>query len=218
MAKKIRLAVCISGTGRTLNNLIRRIEDGSLSAVIGVVISSSAQAEGLQYAEENNIPIEIIEPTEELGKSGFSAAIFKVCRDAYVDYVILAGFVKHLELPQDFYNRVLNIHPSLIPAFCGKSHYGNIVHARVLESGVKVSGCTVHFVDDGYDTGPILLQKAVEVLDTDTPDSLNDRVFAAECEAYPEAISILAEDRATVKGRIVHIAPRKRAVAAEDDI
>ena len=209
MAKQLRLAVFISGTGRTLKNLIDRIRAEQLSAEIVVVVSSVANVVGLQYAEEESIPIEIIERCHYESLNEFSEANFSVCRAARADYVVLAGYFRRLEIPKDFESRVLNIHPSLIPAFCGKGYYGNIVHAKALEYGVKISGCTVHFVDQEYDTGPIILQKSVDVYEGDTPNSLNDRVFAAECQAYPEAIELLAQERISVKGRIVKIAPLK---------
>ena len=209
MAKKLRLAVFISGTGRTLKNFIDRIRAGQLSAEIVVVVSSVANVVGLQYAEEESIPIEIIERCQYESLSEFSEANFNICRVAKADYIALAGYLRRLEVPNDFENRVLNIHPSLIPSFCGKGYYGNIVHSKALEYGVKISGCTVHFVDQEYDTGPIILQKAVEVYEGDTANTLNDRVFAAECQAFPEAIELLAQGRVTVKGRIVKIAPPK---------
>lgn len=205
--RKLRLAVLISGTGRSLKNIIDLIAEDRLSAEIAVVVSSTPDAKGLQYAEEEAIPIEIFERHEYANLGEFSEAIFDVCRDAYVDYVVLAGYLKLLEVPKDFHNKVLNIHPSLIPSFCGKGYYGDIVHAKALEYGVKLSGCTVHFVDENYDSGPIILQKAVEVLEDDTPQTLNDRVFKAECAAYPEAIELLAEGRVSVRGRTVRIAP-----------
>jgi formyltetrahydrofolate-dependent phosphoribosylglycinamide formyltransferase len=220
MAKKIRLAVLISGTGRTLKNFIDRIRTGNLSADITVVISSAANVVGLQYAEEESIPIEIVERSQYGSLTEFSEANFNVCRAMKADYVVLAGYLRRLEIPKDFENRVLNIHPSLIPAFCGKGYYGNIVHAKALEYGVKISGCTVHFVDQEYDSGPIILQKAVDVYENDTPNQLNDRVFAAECQAYPEAVEMLAQGRVTVKGRLVKILPavdQKRNAAAEID-
>ena len=209
MTKKLRLAIFISGTGRTLKNFIDHIRAEQLSAEIVVVISSVANVVGLQYAEEESIPIEIVERCQYGSLNEFSEANFSICRAAKADYVVLAGYLRHLEIPKDFENRVLNIHPSLIPAFCGKGYYGNIVHSKVLEYGVKISGCTVHFVDQEYDTGPIILQKAVEVYEGDTPNVLNDRVFATECLAYPEAIELLAQGRVTVKGRIVTVAPPK---------
>ena len=209
MAKKLRLAVFISGTGRTLKNLIDRIRAGELSAEIVVVLSNVVNVVGLQYAEEESIPVEIVERGHFGSLTEFSEANFSVCRAARTDYVVLAGYLRHLEIPKDFENRVLNIHPSLVPAFCGKGFYGNIVHSKALEYGVKVSGCTVHFVDQEYDTGPIILQKTVNVYEGDTPGTLNARVFEAECEAYPEAIEMLAQGRISVKGRIVKIAPPK---------
>jgi len=205
MAKSLRLAVFISGTGRTLKNLIEHIREEQLSAEIAIVVSSVANVTGLQYAEKESIPIEIIERCDYESLAEFSEANFSVCRAARADYVVLAGYLRRLEIPGDFENRVLNIHPSLIPSFCGKGYYGNIVHSKALEYGVKVSGCTVHFVDQEYDTGPIILQKAVEVCEDDTPNTLNDRVFQAECQAYPEAIELLAQGRVSIKGRNVKI-------------
>ncbi|MDR3233982.1 MAG: phosphoribosylglycinamide formyltransferase [Planctomycetaceae bacterium] len=207
--KKLRIAVFISGTGRTLKNFIDWIQAGKMSAEIVVVISSAANVAGLQYGEEESIPVEIIERSQYGSLNEFSEANFNVCRSHRADYAVLAGYLRLLEIPKDFENRVLNIHPSLIPAFCGKGYYGNIVHSKVLEYGAKVSGCTVHFVDQDYDRGPIILQKTVEVYENDTPDTLNNRVFAAECLAYPEAIELIAEGRVSVKGRRVRIAPPK---------
>ena len=218
MAKKLRLAVLISGTGRTLRNLIEHIREERLSAEIVVAVSNVANVTGLQYAEKESIPVEIVERCHYETLTEFSEANFGICRAARADYVILAGYLRRLEIPNDFENKVLNIHPSLIPSFCGKGYYGNIVHSKVLEYGVKISGCTVHFVDQEYDTGPIILQKAVEVYEEDTPDTLNDRVFAVECQAYPEAIELLAQGRVSVKGRIVKIAPPKDQRHRSDDI
>ncbi len=206
--KKLRLAVFISGTGRTLKNFIDLIERKKLSAEIPVVISSLPNVSGLQYAEEEGaMDIEIVERSKFDNLRDFSEANFEICRRYGVHYVVLAGYLRFLEIPKDFENRVLNIHPSLIPSFCGRGYYGNIVHAKAIEHGVKLSGCTVHFVDQDYDSGPIIVQRAVEVKDDDTPDSLNQRVFEAECLAYPEAIELLAEGRVTVHGRRVRIAP-----------
>jgi phosphoribosylglycinamide formyltransferase-1 len=205
--RKLRLAVLISGTGRTLKNLLARIADETLSAEIVLVISNNPSAPGLQYAEETYIPIEIIERHRYGTMNEFSTSIFEACRKQSIDYVVLAGYLRLLEIPQDFNNRVLNIHPSLIPSFCGKGFYGDVVHAKALEKGVKISGCTVHFVNQEYDNGPIILQKAVEVYDSDTPKALNDRVFEAECTAYPEAIELIAEGRVAVNGQIVKITP-----------
>ena len=122
----------------------------------------------------------------------WSDAAFAVCREADADLVVLAGFLSLVVVPDDFTLRVLNIHPSLIPAFCGKGFYGHRVHEAAIERGVRVSGCTVHLVDNQYDHGPIILQRTVPVASGDSPDELAARVFEAECEAYPEAIRLLA--------------------------
>src|SRR5690606_21183809 len=123
----------------------------------------------------------------------FTRAVFDRLRAAKVDLVTLAGFLARVDIPPDFVLRVMNIHPSLIPAFCGKGMYGHHVHEAVLARGCKVSGCTVHFADSEYDHGPIITQKCVPVESTDTPSTLAARVFEAECEAYPEAIRLFAE-------------------------
>ena len=203
---KLPIAVLISGTGRSLKNLIDKINAGELDADIRVVIASTTRAKGLQYAEKAMIPIEIIERTGFDSAKDFSNAVFKRCEEAGVKYVIMAGYLQLLPVPEKFDNRVVNIHPSLIPSFCGKGFYGHRVHEAALNYGVKVSGCTVHFVNDQYDSGPVILQKTVPVLDDDTPDTLNDRVFyEAECAAYPEVIQLLAEGRVSVNGRRVTI-------------
>jgi len=125
------------------------------------------------------------------------------CREASVELVVMGGFLKHVRIPPDFEHRVVNIHPALIPAFCGKGFYGLRVHSAVLEYGAKVSGCTVHFADNQYDHGPIILQLTVEVRDDATPETLAHRVFAQECEAYPEAIRLFASGHLRILGRRV---------------
>lgn len=196
MAEKLPIAVLISGTGRTLKNLIDRVEAGKLDVDIRLVVSSSERARGLQYADQNNIPIAIVKSSEFKTKEEFSETVFDACRKAKVEYVVMAGYLKLLAIPEDFANRVLNIHPSLIPSFCGENYYGRRVHDAALQRGVKFSGATVHFVDNEYDHGPILMQRIVPVYDTDTVDSLSDRVlFDAEFVVYPEALQALAERR-----------------------
>lgn len=196
MAAKLPIAVLISGTGRTLKNLIDKVEAGKLDVDIRLVVSSSERAAGLQFAEQNNIPIAIVQSSEYQTTQEFSDAVFDACRAAKVKYVAMCGYLKLLAIPDDFTNRVLNIHPSLIPSFCGENYYGRRVHDAALRRGVKVSGATVHFVDNEYDHGPILLQKTVPVYDTDTVDKLSDRVLLeAEFVAYPEALQLLAENR-----------------------
>ena len=203
--KRISIAVLISGTGRTLKNLLERIEAGTLGVDVRLVVASTPQAKGLQHAEQAGIPIQIVERKDHESRDSFSQAIFRSCDEADVDYVILAGYIKMLAIPETYKNRVLNIHPSLIPAFAGKGYFGDYVHQAVLQYGAKVTGCTVHFVDNEYDHGPVVLQRAVEVLEHDTVTSLNDRVFETERTVYPEAIQLLAEGKIRVEGRIVHV-------------
>jgi len=203
--KEFCIAVLISGGGTTLRNLIEKIAAGQLPVKIALVISSSSTARGLQFAAEAGIPSRVIRRHDYPTQDEFSQAIFDRCREAKVDLVVLGGFLKRLTIPQDFQNRVVNIHPALIPAFCGRGYYGRRVHEAVLDYGVKISGCTVHFADNEYDHGPVILQRAVPVLDDDTPETLAARVFAAECEAYPEALRLIAAGRVSVEGRRVRI-------------
>jgi formyltetrahydrofolate-dependent phosphoribosylglycinamide formyltransferase len=207
MEQPIRLAVFISANGTTLQNLLDRTADGRLRARIVLVVANHADAFGLVRAERAGVPTAVVERKECASQDEFSGRIFALCRQAQADLVCLAGFLQLLHIPDDFAGRVMNIHPALIPAFCGKGYYGPHVHEAVLASGVKLTGCTVHFADNQYDHGPIILQKAVPVLDDDTADSLADRVFRQECEAYPEAIRLFAEGRLRVEGRRVRILP-----------
>ena len=196
MANKMPIAVLISGSGRTLKNLLDRVAAGTLDVDIRLVVSSSPNAYGLKYAEEADIPTLVVERSAYETPEAFSRAVFLPCRRAFVKYVVLAGYLKLLPIPDDFQYRVLNIHPSLIPAFCGKGFYGHAVHQAAIDRGVKVSGCTVHYADNEFDHGPIILQKAVAVKDDDTADTLSDRILnEAEFDAYPEALQLLAENR-----------------------
>jgi phosphoribosylglycinamide formyltransferase-1 len=202
----IRLAVLISGGGTTLQNLLDHIADGRLPAQIVLVIASRRDAFGLTRAEQAGVPTAVVVPKDYVSREEFSQRIFELCRQAHVDLVCLAGFLQLIRIPEDFQARVMNIHPALIPAFCGKGYYGLHVHEAALDSGVKVSGCTVHFADNVYDHGPIILQRAVPVLEGDTPDTLAARVFAEECKAYPEAIQLFAEGKLRLEGRRVRMA------------
>lgn len=200
-----RIAVLISGGGTTLRNLIEKIDAGQLPIEIALVVSSSPTARGLQFAHDADIPEVVLERKAFGSQEDFSRDIFDRCRQAHADLVVMAGFLKRLTIPDDFANRVVNIHPALIPAFCGAGFYGHHVHEAALEYGVKLSGCTVHFADNQYDHGPVIVQQAVPVLDDDTPETLAARIFEAECEAYPEALRLLAAGRVTVEGRRVRI-------------
>lgn len=201
----LRIAVLISGGGTTLANLISWHKRGSLQAEICHVISSNPQAKGLQYAIENEIPYMVFELKEFSSVADFSQAIFDQCRQSQVDLVVMGGFLKQVLIPKDFENRVINIHPSLIPAFCGKGMYGIRVHRAVIEFGCKLSGCTVHFVDNQFDHGPIIAQVPIEVLPEDTAETLTERIFQAECVIYPQVINAIAENRVSVEGRRVKV-------------
>jgi formyltetrahydrofolate-dependent phosphoribosylglycinamide formyltransferase len=201
----IRLAVLVSGNGTTLQNLLDRCRDGRLAAQVVQVISSHADVFALERARQSGIPSAVVNRKEAGSAAEFSRRIFNLCREARADLVCMAGFLQLLPIPDDFLGRVMNIHPALIPAFCGKGFYGQCVHEAVLAAGVKVTGCTVHFADNQYDHGPIILQRPVSVLDDDTPDTLAARVFKEECEAYPEAIRLFAEGRLRIEGRRVRV-------------
>lgn len=201
----LKIAVLISGGGTTLRNLLERIEADKLPLEVVLVISSSQKAKGMQYAEQRDIPCQVITTIDHPEIADFSGAIFHACRQAGVELVVMGGFLKQVAVPADFQNRVMNIHPSLIPAFCGAGYYGIHVHRAVLEHGAKISGCTVHFVDDHYDHGPIIAQRAVEVVPDDTPETLAARIFTAECEIYPQMIFAYAANRLHVEGRKVWV-------------
>lgn len=200
---KLKVAVLISGSGRTLKNFIELAAEDRLAIDIRLVVSSSARAGGLEYAAEAGIASLVVERKQFSSDKLFGDAIFGGCRDAGVDYVLMAGFMKLVPVPDDFAGRVVNIHPSLIPAFCGHGMYGDRVHQAVIDAGVKVTGCTVHFVDNIYDHGPIIWQQPVPVFEDDTADTLGKRVFEAEKEAYPQVLKLLAAGRIKLEnGRV----------------
>ena len=202
----IRLAVCVSGGGTTLQNLIDRISDGRLTAEVVRVVASKPGIGAIGRADRAGIPVSI-EPREQRTLGEFASAVFGPIRSSGADLVILGGFLNLLPIPDDYAGRVINIHPSLIPAFSGKGFHGRAVHQAAIEAGVKLSGCTVHFADDTYDTGPIIFQIPVPVLHDDTAETLAERVFEAESEALPEAISLYAANLLRVEGRRVRILP-----------
>ena len=175
-----KMAVLLSGSGRTLDNFHERIQEGTLNASVEVVISNVSSALGLEKAARYGYPA-----FHAVGNE----ATNKIITDYDVDLVVLAGYLKLYAPPDQLKRSVLNIHPSLIPAFCGEGWYGHFVHEAVKARGCLVSGCTVHFANEIYDEGPIIVQKCVALEDTDTPDDIAARVFEAECEAYPEAIN-----------------------------
>lgn len=199
----LRLAVLLSAGGTTLQNLIDRIAAKSLDAQIVLVISNNADAFGLTRAKNAGIPTLVVNRKEAGSREEFSRRMFDACRAANADLVCMAGFLQLIVVPDDFLGRVMNVHPSLIPAFCGQGFYGHHVHEGVLAYGAKVSGCTIHFADNQYDHGPIILQRPVPVFDRDTAETLAARVFEQECDAYPEAIRLFGEGKLRLDGRRV---------------
>ena len=197
------IAVLISGGGTTLQNLIDRIDAGRLPARIVQVVSGRTDAFGLERARRAGLPVEVVPRRAFPNIAEFSERTFGLCRAAGAELVVLAGYLQLLQIPDDYRHKVLNIHPALLPSFGGKGMYGQHVHEAVLAYGAKVTGCTVHFVDDQYDHGPIIAQRAVPVRDDDTPTTLAARVFEAECEIYPTVIRAVAEGAVTVDGRRV---------------
>jgi len=176
----LKMAVLLSGSGRTLDNFHERIQNGSLSSEVQVVISNVDGVLGLSKAEKYGYPA-FYEPDND--------RINNILKDYDVDIVCLAGYLKLYTPPPELAKAVINIHPSLIPSFCGDGFYGHHVHSAVKERGCTVSGCTVHFADENYDEGPIILQKSVDLDYEDDIDTIAGKVFAIECEAFPEAIN-----------------------------
>jgi len=207
MTKPVRLGVLISGGGRTLQNLLDRSEAGTLAARVVKVVSSRADAYGLVRAQQHGVPTAVVCRKDFDSVEEFSRAITQQMEAAQVELIAMAGFLSLYRIPPRYAGRVMNIHPALLPSFGGKGFYGERVHQAVLDCGCKVSGCTVHFADNEYDHGPIIVQKAVEVREDDDAHSLADRVFQKELEAYPEAINLFAQGRLRVEGRIVRILP-----------
>ncbi|MBI4640286.1 MAG: phosphoribosylglycinamide formyltransferase [Candidatus Tectomicrobia bacterium] len=202
----LNLAVFLSGGGTTLQNLIDQIEQGKLNAKIALVMSSRKDAYGLVRAAKHGITAVCVNRRDYTDLDEFNREINRHLSQHEIDLIIMAGFLSFFKPDEKYKGKMMNIHPALIPAFCGKGFYGHRVHEAVLNYGVKISGCTVHFADEeGYDMGPIILQAAVEVKDDDTVETLAARVFEKECELYPKAIQLYAEGRLKVEGRHVRI-------------
>lgn len=180
----MRIAVLLSGSGRTLDNFHERIAAGTMQGSIAVVIANVAGVLGLEKAEKYGYPAFHAKDNEETNR---------ILAEYDVDLVLLAGYLKLYLPPPSLARSVLNIHPALIPSFCGPGFYGMRVHRAVKARGVKVSGCTVHFANEVYDEGPIIVQKCVQLEESDTPEDIAARVFASECEAFPEAVNLVIE-------------------------
>jgi formyltetrahydrofolate-dependent phosphoribosylglycinamide formyltransferase len=205
MPTPLKIAVLISGGGRTLQNFIDLRATGDLNIDIPLVIGTRNATAGLQRAATANLPHIQADRRDFKSAPDFSQQIFTLCDDAKVDLIALAGWLALLDVPDRYLGRTMNIHPALLPSFGGKGMWGHHVHQAVIDHGCKISGCTVHFVDNTYDTGPIICQRTCPVLDDDTPDTLARRVFDQELLAYPEAIRLFAEGRLKIEGRRVRV-------------
>ncbi len=188
----LSVAVFLSGGGRTLENLLFYRDHHDFPIDVRLVITSNERVRGTRVGREAGIETQVVLKKDFPSEDDYCRAMFDPVRRCGADLVVMAGFLKHVLIPDDFVERVINIHPSLLPAFGGPGMYGSRVHAAAIVRGVQVSGCTVHFVDNEYDNGPIILQRWCQVEPTDTPETLADRVFALECEALPTAIRRVA--------------------------
>lgn len=192
---KTRLAVLLSGSGRTLQNIIEHIQSGKLDAEIVLVISSKKGAYGLKRAQMHGLPTVTVPRKGFANDEEFSKAITSQLDRVQPELILMAGFLHFYRIPAHYLGKVMNIHPALLPGYGGKGFYGLKVHQSVLMSGAKESGCTVHFADNIYDHGPIILQRRVPVYPEDTPETLAERVFKEECIAYPEAIRLFQQGK-----------------------
>jgi len=203
--KPLRLAVLISGGGRTMMNILEQIKAGKLNAEIVLVISSRSTVAGVERAKEAGLNLKIIRTKDYPDIEQFSNRIVEQLDKAKADLVIQGGWLCFWKIPAKYINRVMNIHPALLPSFGGKGMWGHHVHEAVLAAGCKVSGCTVHFCTNEYDKGPIIVQRCCPVKEGDTADSLAERVFEQECIAYPEAIRLYGEGKFEVENSLVKI-------------
>lgn len=203
----LKVLVCVSGGGTNLQAVIDAIQQGLITnAEIVRVISNNRNAYALKRASDAGIDAVCISPKDYADREQFHVQLLNAVNEKEPDLIVLAGFMVVLPqvMIQEYRNRIINIHPSLIPSFCGKGFYGLTVHEKVLERGVKVTGATVHFVDEGTDTGPIILQKAVMIEDDDTPEILQKRVMEqAEWKILPQAINLIANGKVHIDGNIV---------------
>ncbi len=202
MPVKKRIAVFISGRGSNFKSILDKVNEGYINGEIVVLISDNPDAKGLGYAVENNIPYKIFEFVKGIKRDIYFENIIEFLEDKDIDLILLAGFMRVLSqnIIRRYKNRIINIHPALLPSFPGTN-----AQKQAIEYGVKISGCTVHFVDEGVDTGPIIMQAAVKVFDNDTEESLAARILEQEHRIYPESVKLFCEDRLKVVGRKVLI-------------
>jgi phosphoribosylglycinamide formyltransferase-1 len=200
----LRIAVLLSGRGTTFERFVEERAKGRLDVEFTAVISSKPEALGLERARRHGIPAHVVSRRELRDERAFNDALHAVLAENPPELLVLAGFLSRIEL-RGYNGRAMNTHPALIPAFSGKGYYGERVHRAVLDYGAKVTGATIHYCDEQYDTGPIILQRAIDVREDDTPESLAARVAAVEYELYPRAVQLHAQGRLRIEGRRVRI-------------
>ncbi len=206
-APPLRVGALISGGGRTILNILEYINQGKLNAQIPLVISSRATVSGVERLRRAGLDVQITRKKDYPDVRQFSRALEEQLVAADIDLIIQGGWLCLWKIPTCYVNRVMNIHPALLPSFGGQGMWGHHVHKAVLKAGCKVSGCTVHYCTDEYDRGPIIAQRTCPVADDDTPDTLADRVFEQECLAFPEAIGLFAENRLELRNNVIKIIP-----------
>jgi formyltetrahydrofolate-dependent phosphoribosylglycinamide formyltransferase len=203
--RPIKLAVLISGSGTTLRNFVDQIRSRQLNAEICAVIASRPAIAGIERAKSAGLDCQVIERKKFHGIKDFSEAIFNRCESAGAELICLAGWLSLLEIRPAWEGKIMNIHPALLPSFGGPGMYGRRVHQAVLDRGCKITGCTVHFVNDAYDSGPIIVQRACPVLENDTAETLAHRVFEEEKIAYPDAIRLYQAGKLKIDGCRVRV-------------
>ena len=211
----LRVVVLLSGEGTTFEHLAGESEAGRLDVEFAAVVSSKSGVGGLERARRRGVPARAVPRRDCSDEAEFNRRLHAVIDEYRPELIVLAGFLSKLEL-RGYAGRVLNTHPALIPAFSGQGFYGDRVHRAVLEAGVRLTGASVHFCDDEYDTGPILAQRAVPVLDDDDLESLKRRVQECERGLYAESIQLVAEGRVRIDGRRVRIGPERPAAVPDD--
>ncbi len=204
---QVKIGVLISGSGTNLQSLIDNVENGSINGVITVVISNKKDVYGLERAKQSKIDAIYLNAKEYENFDKYNDAVIEELKNHGVELVVLAGYLKILtsKFIEEYKNRIINIHPSLIPSFSGKGYYGIKVHEAVIDYGVKISGATVHFVDEGADTGPIIIQEAVEVKSDDTAVTLQQKILQIEHKILPLAVKYYSEGKIQISGRKVKI-------------
>ncbi len=207
---KVKIAVFVSGGGTNMQAIIDEIEQGNINGQIEMVISSNAKAFAIERAKKHGIKSVVISKNDYANEEEKNNEILKVLEENKIELIILAGYMSILDekIIQAFTNKIINVHPALIPSFCGKGYYGMHVHEAVVAYGAKLSGATVHFVDEGTDTGPIILQEAVAVTSTDLAKDVAKKVLKIEHQLLPKAVKLYCERKITVNGRIVEIADK----------